>query len=138
MLKIPSTKIKLKTKKNLKKKSINKNSFINPYSFVLKVTENVTFNRNQVLMLNQVLGVIVKKRGKINFDHVSFNPYTKKSIGTRMGKGKGTLFGWLCCLKRGSTLVKIESFNKSLFNEKMRKKLTSVLPCSIYKISCQI
>jgi len=138
MLKITTTKIKLKTKKNLKTKGINKNSFMNPYSFVLKVTENVTIDRSQVLMLNQILVKIVKKRGKINFDHIIFNPYTKKSIGTRMGKGKGALFGWLCCLKRGSTLVEMESFDKGLFNEKTRKKLISMLPCSVYKISCQI
>jgi ribosomal protein L16/L10AE len=138
MLKIPTTKIRFKTKKNLKKKNINKNSFINPYSFVLKITENVTVRRDQILMLNQILGKIIKKRGKISFNHISFNPYTKKSIGIRMGKGKGTLFGWLCCLKRGSTLVEIESFNKSLLNEKIHKKLASVLPCSIYKIACQV
>jgi large subunit ribosomal protein L16 len=138
MLKVTSTKIKFKTKKILKIKGINKNSFINPYSFILKVTENVTITRNQILTLNQILEKIIKKRGKINFDHISFNPYTKKSVGTRMGKGKGPLFGWLCCLKRGSTLIEIESFDKTLFEKKTRKKLISMLSCSIYKITCQI
>lgn len=138
MFKIPSSKIKLKTQKIFKQKNINKNNFIKPHSFIVKVNENVTINRDQLLLLNQIITKIIKKRGVINFDNILLNPFTKKSVGIRMGKGKGAIYGWCCCLKRGSTLLEINSFKNNLLNNKMQKKIACILPCSVYKINCHI
>jgi ribosomal protein L16/L10AE len=90
MLKIPNIKkYKFRAQKIFKQKNINKNNFMYPYSYILKLKESVLINRNQILTLNQFLSKIIKKRGKIKFNNISFNSYTKKPIGIRMGKGKG-------------------------------------------------
>lgn len=138
MIKIPTIKIKSKMQRSFIKKNIAQGGFINPCSFILKVTENVVIKRPQILMLNQLVTKTIKKRGKINFDNVSFIPYTKKSIGIRMGKGKGGTAGWSCCLKRGTTLIKVESSYNRLLNRKLLKKFSAIMPCSTLKITCNI
>jgi ribosomal protein L16/L10AE len=139
MLKIPhAKKFKFQSKKLFKQQNISKNKFMYPYLYILKIKESCSVHRNQVVVLNKFISKIIKKQGKIKFNNISFNSYTKKSIGIRMGKGKGGLFGWNSCLKKGSTLIEVECYKKKLFNKIVIKKLLSIIPCFIYTIVCEI
>jgi ribosomal protein L16/L10AE len=137
MLNIPLlNKQKFKTSKLFKQKTLAKNTFLSPYSLVIGLKESVCINRNQVLILNQFLSKLTRKRCNILFKNIFFIPFTKKSIGTRMGKGKGAFFGWCFTLKKGSILVEMEFTQKNLFNKKFKKKLKAILPCQIYQTKC--
>jgi ribosomal protein L16/L10AE len=81
------------TKKLFKQKNIHKNNFMYPYLFILKIKESFRVNRDQIILLNKFISKIIKKQYTVKFNNISFNSYTKKSIGSRMGKGKGNLFG---------------------------------------------
>lgn len=62
---------------------------------------------HQVFAIFKLLKKHFKKRVKLKFN-ISFDiPYTKKSISSRMGKGKGARKGFKALVERGQILVEL-------------------------------
>lgn len=138
MFEVPNTrKYRTKCKKLLKPKGLKKNSFISPNSILLKVAENTVLTREQLLRLNQMINKTIKRRGKIRFPTATLVPRTEKSVGVRMGKGKGSVSEWVVSLKRGAVLFEIEGLRTDL-NSAFVKELHYRLPCSIRLISSNL
>jgi large subunit ribosomal protein L16 len=138
MFEVPNTrKYRTKCKKLLKPKGLKKNTFISPNSVLLKVEENTTLTREQLLRLNQVINKTIKRRGKIRFPTATLVPRTEKSVGVRMGKGKGSVAEWVVSLRRGTVLFEIEGLRGEL-NKSFLKELNYRLPCSIRMISSHL
>ena len=49
----------------------------------------------------------MKKQGKIFFRVFTRHSVTKKSVGVRMGTGKGNHSTWICPIKRGQIICEI-------------------------------
>jgi len=138
MFEVPnSRKNRTKCKKLLKPKGLKKNSFISPNSILVKVEENTILTREQLLRLNQMINKTIKRRGKIKFPTATLIPRTEKSVGIRMGKGKGSVSEWVVSLKRGAVLFEIEGLRDEL-NSAFVKELHYRLPCSIRLISSNL
>jgi len=131
-------KYKFKTKKFFKRKTIKKNSFLYPYLHILKIKENILINRTKIFILNKLISQLIQFYGKLKLNNFSFNVYTNKPVSARMGKGKGIIAGYNLCLKKGSTIISIESSQKNLFNKIVYKKLSNLIPCFIYSMICKI
>jgi large subunit ribosomal protein L16 len=110
---------------------------VSPNIVLLKVEENITLTRDQLLRLNQLINKTIKRRGKVRFPNATLFPRTEKSVGVRMGKGKGAVADWIVSLKRGSILFEIEGLRSEL-NASFRKELHHRLPCSIRLISSHL
>jgi ribosomal protein L16/L10AE len=82
---------RIKCKKLLKSNGLKKTPFIAPNVVFFKVCEDSVFTRDQLLKLNQLISKTIKRRGKIRFPVGQLIARTEKSIGTRMGKGKGSI-----------------------------------------------
>jgi large subunit ribosomal protein L16 len=138
MFEVPnSRKYRIKCKRLLKPKGLKQNPFISPNSILLKVEENIVLSREQLLRLNQLINKVIKRRGKIRFPVATLVPRTEKSVGVRMGKGKGSVAEWVVSLKRGSVLFEIEGLRIGL-NKAFLKELQHRLPCSIRLISSDL
>jgi len=129
---------KFKTKKFFKQKTINKNSFLYPYLYIFKIKENFLIDRNKIVILNEFISKIIKKFGQIKINSIFLTGYTKKNIGIRMGKGKADISGYNYSVKKGFSLIEIESSNKNLFNKINFKKISILIPCFIYIVVCSI
>ena len=138
MFEVPNIrKHRTKCKKLLRSKGLKKNSFISPNSILLKVEENTVLSREQLLRLNQLINKVIKRRGKIKFPSATLIPRTEKSVGVRMGKGKGSVSEWVVSLKRGSVLFEIEGLRNEL-NKSFLKELHHRLPCAIRLVSSSL
>jgi len=92
MFEIQNTKkYRIKRKRLLQSRGCKKIPFIGPKSILLKVEENTVLTREQFLRLNQIINKAIKRRGKIKLPSVHLVPRTEKSVGVRMGKGKGSI-----------------------------------------------
>jgi large subunit ribosomal protein L16 len=135
MFEIPNIKKhRIKCKKLLKPKGLKKNSFVGPNLVLLKIEENTVLTREQLVRLNQFINKTIKRRGKIRFPAATLVPRTEKSVGIRMGKGKGSIAEWVVSLKRGTVLFEIEGLRDHL-HKAFLKELHYRLPCSIRLIS---
>ena len=70
----------------------------------------LSFNRvtsKQLVTLRQIIKKIIKKKGKLRINIFSSTPITKKAIGVRMGKGKGSVNQWIFKLQIGCVLCEI-------------------------------
>lgn len=138
MFEVPHIKkYRTKRKKLFKPKGLKKNSFISPSSILLKVNENTNLTREQLTRLNQLINKTIKRRGKIRFPVASLIPRTEKSVGIRMGKGKGSVAQWVVALKRGTVLFEIEGLRENLSGGFV-KELHNRLPCSVRLISSNL
>lgn len=79
--------------------------------------KSLSFKRltsRHILTLKQSLKKILKKKGKFKIYVFPHNPITNKSIGVRMGKGKGNVKHWVFNVKPGFILFEISSIYFSL------------------------
>jgi large subunit ribosomal protein L16 len=115
----------LKFKKVIKKKSkpnsklIFKENFLSYGEFSLKTREAKIISFKQLEAARRVLRRKLKKEGNIWIRVFTGIPITKKSLGTRMGKGKGPVVSWIFPLKKGTPIFELKNVSKA----KARKAL---------------
>ena len=103
----------LKFKKNhkVKKSFLNikeqKRFFFKEGLFALKAIEAGKLNFKQIEACRKSLRRDMKKQGGINIRVFTYHSITKKSVGIRMGKGKGNHFMWICPVRRGQIICEI-------------------------------
>jgi large subunit ribosomal protein L16 len=70
-------------------------------SIGLKILSSGLMSSEQLQAVRQVINKIIKKIGKIQFFAFPTGTVSEKSIGSRMGKGKGGKNIWVCKLQPG-------------------------------------
>ena len=109
-------------KKALKKSSIIKSSVSSNLQYGtlgIKILENCKLEHYQLESFRRLFLPYTKTCSKVWYKGNFSTPLTKKSIGTRMGKGKGKLDHWVSLYKKGEIIIEFEFF----FNKVKLKNL---------------
>lgn len=75
--------------------------------FVIKALEAGKLNFKQIEACRKSLRRDMKKQGKIFIRVFTYHSITKKSVGIRMGKGKGNHALWICPIRKGQVICEI-------------------------------
>jgi len=62
----------------------------------------------------------MKRGGKVWINIFPHMPLTKKPIGTRQGKGKGNVEGWVAVVKEGKIMFEIAGVDEATAREALR------------------
>lgn len=73
----------------------------------LKALESGSINSKQIEAARQAISRKIKKEGKVWIKIFPDYPITSKSIGSRMGKGKGQVSHWVSKVKGGTILFEV-------------------------------
>ena len=110
MKQYPKT-IKFKKNHKIKKSFLTiqaqKIFFLSSGFFGLKALESGKLNYKQVEACRKSLRRDMQKQGKIYLRAFTYHSTTKKSVGIRMGKGKGNHAMWICPVKQGQIICEI-------------------------------
>lgn len=127
---------KLKYKKNHKLSSSNlylaeqKNFNALKGHLMLKSIENGKLTYNQIEACRKTIRRILKKQGIVYLRVFTNISITKKPIASRMGKGKGSHYIWICLIKKGQVICEIVCFFNNTLNLGLKalKSASSKLP----------
>lgn len=129
MLKIPKqTKRKKLQKKIIKNIVRNSTLYSNPSILRLVSLESFHITPNQINSMKQTLEKQVKRTCQVRIRIFPHTPITKKPLEVRMGKGKGSVDGWVSKVSAGTTIFDVENASLSLnllmpFVNKVQMKL---------------
>ena len=88
----------------------------------LQAKEGAWITANQIEAARIAMTRYMKRGGKVWINIFPHLPLTKKPIGTRQGKGKGNVEGWVAVVKEGKIMFEIsgvtEEINKKLVETK--------------------
>lgn len=123
----------LKYKKYQKLNSFNlktidkKNFFLNNGNLAIKSIESGKINFKQIESCRRTIKRGLRKIGTLWIKLFTNIPIYKKSLASRMGKGKGNLAYWIASIKKGTILFEISglNINKALY---ILKKSKTKLP----------
>ena len=62
----------------------------------------------------------MKRGGKVWINIFPHMPLTKKPIGTRQGKGKGNVEGWVAVVKEGKIMFEVAGVTEEVAREALR------------------
>ena len=88
--------------------------------FGLVAMEPGWIKSNQIEATRIAMTRYMKRVGKVWIKIFPDKPYTKKPIGTRMGKGKGNLEGWAAVIRPGRVLFEISGVTEDVAREALR------------------
>ena len=106
---------KFSVKKKQKGKNFNKlNNVITFKNLNFNVLKLISISHGrvtdkQIAAITAVINKIIKKIGFLQVQIFPHHPVTKKSLGIRMGKGKGSINHYVCNLSIGVTICTIKS-----------------------------
>lgn len=80
----------------------------------LKAINSGLINSRQIESARQAISRKIKRKGKIWIKIFPDLPITSKSIGSRMGKGKGQVSHWTSRIKGGNILFEVSGKNLTL------------------------
>lgn len=82
-------------------------------------TGNYVSNR-QIEAARVAMTRYMKRGGKVWINIFPHMPLTKKPIGTRQGKGKGNVEGWVAVVKEGKIMFEIAGVSEEIAREALR------------------
>lgn len=85
--------------------------------FALQAMEPGRISARQIEAARMTIQRKVKRQGKLYIRIFPDKPITKKPLETRMGKGKGSVEGWVAIIKPGRMLYEIEGIPEELARE---------------------
>lgn len=94
----------------------------------IRILENCKLSHKQLENIRRLFLPLTRKASKIWFNGNFSVPTTKKSTGTRMGKGKGKLDSWISLYKKGQIVVEFEELKNILAVDKLFKSFKHKLP----------
>ena len=97
-------------------------------TYGLIATEPCWLTANQIEAARVAINRFTKRGGKVWINVFPQKPVSKKPIGTRMGKGKGTPEFWVAVVKPGRVLFELAGVNEESAREAMRLA-SHKLPC---------
>lgn len=106
--------LKLRQKLKYKKSVEIKHTYLKKGNLGLKVMESGQISDVMLESIRRALSRRIKKQGKVIFFIHPNIPLTKKSVGTRMGKGSGSFHKWIFPIKQGKILLELLNVPKNL------------------------
>ena len=85
--------------------------------FGLQALEPGRISQRQIEAARMTIQRKVKRQGKLFIRIFPDKPITKKPLETRMGKGKGSVEGWVAIIKPGRMLYEIQGVPEDLARE---------------------
>jgi len=96
------------------------NTKVTQGEFGLMAKEGAWITANQIEAARVAMTRYMKRGGKVWINIFPHMPLTKKSIGTRMGKGKGAVEAWVAVVKEGKVLFEIAGVDEAVAREALR------------------
>ena len=96
----------------------NKTLSFGEYGLVAK--EGGWITNNQIEAARIAMTRYMKRGGKVWINIFPHMPLTKKPIGTRQGKGKGNVEGWVAVVKEGKIMFEISGVTEEVAREALR------------------
>ena len=86
----------------------------------LMAREGAWITNNQIEAARVAMTRYMKRGGKVCINIFPHMPLTKKPIGTRQGKGKGNVEGWVAVVKEGKIMFEISGVTEEVAREALR------------------
>ena len=86
----------------------------------LMAKEGAWITNNQIEAARIAMTRYMKRGGKVWINIFPHMPLTKKPIGTRQGKGKGNVEGWVAVVKEGKIMFEISGVTEEVAREALR------------------
>ena len=86
----------------------------------LMAKEGAWITANQIEAARVAMTRYMKRGGKVWINIFPHMPLTKKPIGTRQGKGKGNVEGWVAVVKEGKIMFEISGVTEEVAREALR------------------
>ena len=86
----------------------------------LQALEGAWITQNQIEAARVAMTRYMKRGGKVWINIFPHMPLTKKPIGTRQGKGKGNVEGWVAVVKEGKIMFEIAGVDEATAREALR------------------
>ena len=86
----------------------------------LQAKEGAWITANQIEAARIAMTRYMKRGGKVWINIFPHMPLTKKPIGTRQGKGKGNVEGWVAVVKEGKIMFEIAGVDEAVAREALR------------------
>ena len=86
----------------------------------LQAIEGAWLTANQIEAARIAMTRYMKRGGKVWINVFPHMPLTKKPIGTRQGKGKGNVEGWVAVVKEGKIMFEIAGVDEATAREALR------------------
>ena len=96
------------------------NTKLNLGEYGLMATEGAWITSNQIEAARIAMTRYMRRGGKIWINIFPHMPRTKKSIGARQGKGKGSLDSWVAVAKEGKILFEVAEVSEEIAREALR------------------
>ena len=86
----------------------------------LMAKEGAWITTNQIEAARVAMTRYMKRGGRVWINIFPHMPLTKKPIGTRQGKGKGNVEGWVAVVKEGKIMFEISGVSEEVAREAFR------------------
>ena len=96
------------------------NTKVTQGEYGLMAKEGAWITSNQIEAARVAMTRYMKRGGKVFINIFPHMPLTKKSIGTRMGKGKGAVEAWVAVVKEGKILFEVSGVDEATAREALR------------------
>ena len=96
----------------------NKELHFGEYGLMAK--EGAWITANQIEAARIAMTRYMKRGGNVWINIFPHMPLTKKPIGTRQGKGKGNVEGWVAVVKEGKIMFEISGVDEATAREALR------------------
>ena len=96
------------------------NTTVNFGEYGLMAMEGAWITDRQIEAARVAMTRYMKRGGKVWINIFPHLPLTKKPIGTRQGKGKGNVEGWVAVVKEGKIMFEIAGVTEEVAREALR------------------
>ena len=96
----------------------------------LKSLENAKLTYKQIEACRKSVRRVLKKQGNVYLRVFTDISLTKKSVASRMGKGKGAHYVWVALIKKGQVICEVSAVTVDIINSSLKalKAASSKLP----------
>ncbi len=95
-------------------------SFLKNYNYGLKIMDNTIISSITLEAARRSITRKLKRIGSLRINGFPFVPVTSKSVGVRMGKGVGSISGWVFPVKKGRILFELNNVSFDLAKSAFR------------------
>lgn len=111
ILKPKKTKYKKQQRRSFRKEQKNFNL---KGDYAIMALDNFWFSSNQIEACRKTILRYTKRIGKILFNVFPDKPISKKTAGSRMGSGKGSVSNWVTPIRKGKLLIEIKNIPSNI------------------------
>ena len=97
-----------------------RSSFLKTSKFGLKVLDNGVISSTVLEAARRSITRKLKRVGKLKINGFPYVPITSKPVGVRMGKGVGSIDGWVFPIKKGRILFELDGVSLELARSAIR------------------